>query len=203
MLHAGLTGGVGSGKSLAAAEFARLGAVVLDADKIARELLSKGTSGARLVAATFGAPVLAPGGEVDRAALARLVFSDDASRRRLDGLLHPLIVARRRELLEQIKRTSPPDVIVVTEAALIFEAGTRGEFDRVILVTAPEAVRRARLAARGWGAAEIEARIRSQWDDARKRPLADYVIDNGGGLEELKVQVSKVWAALKERAKRG
>ncbi len=203
MLHAGLTGGVGSGKSAACAEFARLGAVVLDADAIARELLSPGAPGASAVARAFGPRVLGPDGGVDRAALASLAFHDETFRRGLDAVLHPMIVARRREVLAEIRRTSPQTVIVVTEAALIFEAGTQGEFDCVILVTAPEPARRARLAARGWSAAEIGARIGSQWDDARKRPLAGYVIDNGGGFEALNAQVSRVWAALKERAKRG
>jgi len=202
MLHAGLTGGVGSGKSAAAAEFARLGAIVLDADAIARELLGAGSQAAAAVSEALGPAVLDPRGGVNRAALARLIFADEAARLKLDGILHPMIVARRRQILDGLRRSSPPGACVVTEAALIFEAGTRGEFDCVMLVVAPEPVRRARLAARGWAADEIEARIGSQWSDARKRPLADYVIENGGGFEELRAHVAEVWSALKERAKR-
>ncbi len=202
MLHAGLTGGVGSGKSLAAAEFARLGAVVFDADEIARELLSKNGDGYRKAVEAFGASILGPDMELDRKALADLVFKKPESRRKLDSIIHPMIVSRRRRLLEEVKLRAPGSV-VVTEAALIFEAGTRGEFDCVVLVVAPEAARRERLAARGWSGAEIESRMRSQWPDERKRPLADYVIENGGGPEDLKSEVARTWSALVEKSKRG
>ena len=202
MLHAGLTGGVGSGKSLAAAEFARLGAVVFDADEIARELLSKNGAAYHKVIEAFGDSVVGPGMEVDRKALAELVFKRPELRQKLDSLMHPMIVSMRRRLLEETRLRSP-DAVVVTEAALIFEAGTRGEFDCVILVVAPEAARRERLAARGWSEAEIESRIRSQWPDERKKPLADYVIENGGCPVELQSEVAKVWSALVMRPKRG
>lgn len=202
-MHAGLTGGVGSGKSTVAAELARLGAIIFDSDQLARELLSKNAAGYQAVAEAFGDSILGQSGELDRAELAKIIFKDEASRCRLDAILHPLIVARRRELLAEIKRSAPPDVVVISEAALIFEAGTRGEFDCVILVSAPEAIRRARLAERGWSAAHIAARISSQWDDERKKQLADYVIDNGDGLESLKEQVGLVWSRLLERQKSG
>ncbi len=202
MLHAGLTGGVGSGKSLAAAEFARLGAVVFNADDIARDLLKKNGAGYLAVVKAFGDSILNAGMEVNRKALADLVFRQPESRRKLDSLLHPMIVSARRRLLEEVRLRSPESV-VVTEAALIFEAGTRGEFDCVVLVVAPESARRARLAERGWSGAEIESRIRSQWDDEKKRPLADYVIENGSGPAELQREVAKVWSELIRRSTRG
>ncbi len=203
MLHAGLTGGIGSGKSTVAAEFARLGAVVLDADDLVRELTGPGSSGAAAVERAFGPERATAGRGVDRAALAALVFGDDRARRRLEAILHPMVLALRRERLARIARERGPATVVVTEAALILEAGTRGDFDCLVVVTAPEAVRRARLAERGMDKDEVKRRMRTQWDDARKAAAADFVVDNGGDREATRRQVEAIWSRLQERLSRG
>lgn len=193
MLHIGLTGGIGSGKSTVARMFGQLGAVVLDADRIARELTGPGCEATGLIAAEFGAAVLGPDGEVDRKALAAAAFGDGAKRGRLESILHPRIVARRREMLADIARESGAGAVVVSEAALIFEAGTRSEFDGVVLVTAPEEVRRARLAAAGWAPETVRARMASQWPEETKIPLARWVVDNGGDPAATLAQVRRIW----------
>jgi len=203
MVHAGLTGGIGSGKTAVAGMFAALGAVVLDADDLARELTGPGSEAARAAEEALGPGLLSPDGALDRAAAARRVFGDGEARRRLEALLHPRIVALRRERLAEILEERGAGTVVVSEAALIFEAGTRAEFDCVVLVTAPAPVRLARLEARGMARAEAEGRMAAQWDDARKALLADYVVDNGGGTEATRAQVARVWDALCRRARGG
>lgn len=203
MVHAGLTGGIGSGKSAVAALFAGLGAVVLDADALARELTGPGSEAAAEVARALGPGLLTPEGALDRAAVARRVFGDEAARGVLEAELHPRIVALRRARLAVLAEGGSPDAVVVSEAALIFEAGTRAEFDCVVLVTAPEAVRLSRLEARGMARDEALRRMAAQWPDGRKVPLADFVVDNGGALDQTRSQVARVWDALRGRARRG
>lgn len=201
MLHLGLTGGIGSGKSTVAKMFARRGAVVMDADAIVRELLQAGTEATRRVARAFGPGVLGPDGAVDRKALSALVFSDEERRRTLEGILHPMVIARRREMLEGLRKRYGTGTLVVTEAALIFEAGTGREFDHVALVTAPLDVRRRRLLAAGWAQDEIDRRMAAQWPDSMKAPLARWVVDNGGTPEETHAQVMALWPVLQELAR--
>lgn len=201
MLHLGLTGGIGSGKSAVARMFAQRGAVVLDADRIARQILEPGQEAARLVGDAFGDDVLDARGGVDRKALAAKVFTDAEARRRLEAIVHPRIVARRREMLLTFRRLYGTGTLVVTEAALIFEADTKGEFDQVMLVTAPVEVRRHRLLAMGWDPAEIERRMAAQWPDSLKIPLARWVIDNGGPEEQTRAQVAALWPTLQELAR--
>jgi dephospho-CoA kinase len=196
MIHIGLTGGIGSGKSTVARMFGDFGAVVLDADRISRELTGPGCEASALICAEFGQEVMAPDGSVDRKALAAAVFGDEAGRRRLEGILHPRIVARRRGILNDVRRSRGEGAIVVSEAALIFEAGTQGEFDAVILVTAPEAARRERLEKAGWDLAAVGARMASQWPDEKKRPLARWVVENGGDPETTRGQVKRIWAEI-------
>jgi len=191
-----LTGGIGSGKSTVARYFGELGAVVLDADTIARELLGPGGEGAKAVVEAFGTEVASKDGSIDRAKLAGLVFADDGAREKLEAILHPMILAKRRGKLAEIRRARGDSTIVVTEASLIFEAGTREEFDSVVLVSAPVAARRSRLLAAGWDAGDIEARMKAQWPDSRKRPLADFVIDNRGDAETLREMAKLVWEKL-------
>ena len=199
MLHIGLTGGIGSGKSTVARLFGELGAVLLDADELVRDLLGPGQEAAAAVGASFGPGVLLPDGAVNRKALAALVFSDDQARRALEAILHPRILARRREILGEIRLRRGEQTVVVTEAALIFEAGTRGEFDEVVLVTAPEEVRRERLEAAGWDAQEVRRRMEAQWPDSRKLPLADHVVDNGGSPAATRAQAERLWRLFQEK----
>lgn len=201
IVHVGLTGGIGSGKSSVAAMFGALGAVVLDADHIVRDLLAAGGSGVAPVSEAFGDGVLQADGGVDRKALAAVVFDDPGARRRLESILHPLVLNRRRHMLREIEREKGEGTIVVTEASLIFEAHTESEFDAVVLVTAPEAVRRERLARAGWSAGEVERRMAAQWPDSTKIPLADFVIENGGDLQDTRRRVEVLWTEFKERAR--
>jgi dephospho-CoA kinase len=201
MIHVGLTGGIGSGKSSVARLFAGLGAETLDADRLVREMLLPGGEAVEEVASVFGEGVLAPEGGVDRKALAAKVFGDEAARRRLEGILHPRVLRRRREILRELEARRGTGVVVVTEAALIFEAGTEAEFDAVILVVAPEEVRRRRLLSAGWDDSDVTSRMAAQWSDAAKGARADWIIDNGGTGEETERQVRALWPVLEERAR--
>ena len=203
MLHVGITGGIGSGKSTVARMLGELGAQVLDADRIVRELLGPGQEGAANVREAFGEAFVGPDGSVDRKALAARVFGDPEARGRLESILHPLVISRRRQRLAEIREQQGRSAVVVSEAALIFEAGTRKEFDRVLLVTAPETVRKARLEAAGWDPVEAERRMASQWPDSRKLPLADWVVDNGADEEYTRGQVAALWPVLQEAARAG
>ncbi len=194
MLNIGLTGGIGSGKSTVARMFGQMGAVILDADALVRGMLEPGQEAAKAVAEALGSQVLDPGGGVNRKALAELVFRDEDVRRRIEALLHPRVVAARRKRVRALEADSPPGLVVIAEAALIFEAGTWTEFDGVILVTAPAEIRKARLEAAGWGVGEVVRRMAAQWPEERKAELADWVVDNGGPEEDTRSQVRTLWA---------
>lgn len=198
MLHVGLTGGIGSGKSAVARMFKKRGALILDSDKIVRKLLRKGNEGFDEVAAAFGKAVLAQNGSISREKLAAKVFADESGRKKLEAILHPLVVLKRREMIKELEESRKRPVMVVSEAALIFEAGTRSEFDKVILVTAPEETRIQRLVKKGLTERSIRERMRAQWGDRKKTSLADFVIDNGGTARETEGQVDRIWRALSE-----
>ncbi len=198
MLHVGLTGGIGSGKSAVARMFRKRGALILDSDKIVRELLKKGNEGFDEVGSAFGKAVLTQNGSISREKLAAKVFADESSRKKLEAILHPLVVLKRREIIKELKESRKRPVMVVSEAALIFEAGTRREFDKVILVTAPEETRIRRLVKKGLTEKSIRERMRAQWGDRKKASLADFVIDNGGTARETEGQVDRIWRALSE-----
>ncbi len=188
MLFVGLTGGIGSGKSAVASRLAALGAVVIDSDVLAREVVAPGTDGLAEVVAAFGASVLGPDGALDRPALGRVVFGDDEARRRLEGIIHPRVRARAAELAGH----APSDAVVVNDVPLLVEKGYR--FPIVIVVAAPLEVRIERLARdRGMSRAEAEARIAAQATDEQRREVADVVIDNDGTLDELHARVDAVW----------
>ncbi len=199
MLHVGLTGGIGSGKSTVAALLREKGAETLDADRIVRRMLAPRGEAVEAVLEAFGEGMRGPKGGVDRRALAALVFEDPEARARLEAILHPRVVARRRALLEEIARRRGPRTVVVSEAALIFEAGTQGEFDATVLVTAPLEVRLKRLAQVGWDLEEARRRMAAQWDDERKAALADFVVDNGGDLDRTRAEVDRLWRELQSR----
>jgi dephospho-CoA kinase len=191
MLLVGLTGGIGAGKSAVSARLAELGAVVIDADRLAREVVAPGTDGLAEVIAAFGPAVLDAAGGLDRAAVGRLVFGDDVARRRLEGIIHPRVRARTAELVA----AAPADAIVVNDVPLLVEAGLATGFALVLVVLAPEADRVARLARdRGMTAVEARARIAAQATDEQRRAVADVVIDNSGSLAELRAQVDRIWA---------
>lgn len=188
----GLTGGLATGKSSALAEFARLGAKTLDLDAVARAQARPGGPAHRAIVRAFGRGVLGPDGAVDRAALGRRVFGDAAARRRLEAATHPLI---RRELERRLRRLSG---VVVVDVPLLFEAGLQDRFDATLLVACPPGEQARRVARRDrLPAAEIRRRLRAQWPLARKRRLADVVIENGGSRVRLRAQVGAWLAGLK------
>jgi len=186
----GLTGGIGSGKSTVSALLAAHGAVVVDADRIAREVVEPGTPGLAAIAEAFGAGLLSPDGGLDRAALAAIVFADPEARRRLDAIVHPLVRARGRELEE----AAPPGSVVVHDVPLLVETGQASSYDLVLVVLADAETRVARLVQRGLTAEDARARIAVQATDEQRRAVADVVLDNGGTPEELARQVDQVWA---------
>ena len=192
MVRIGLTGGIGSGKSTVAARFAELGAVVIDADQLAREVVEPGMPGLAAVVARFGAGVLRPDGSLDRPKLATLVFDDPAALAALNQIVHPLVAARRAELVA----AAGPDAVVVSDVPLLVETGLAGEFDAVVVVEAPLSDRLARLAARGLPEQEALARIARQASDEQRRAVATVLLDNSGGRAELVQQVDAAWHRL-------
>jgi dephospho-CoA kinase len=187
----GLTGGIGSGKSTAAGRFAELGALVIDADALAREVVEPGTQGLAAVVAEFGGQVLDGGGRLDRPALARVVFGDDAARGRLNAILHPRIRARAAELIA----AAPPGTVVVQDVPLLVETGQSGAYDLVVVVEAPAELRVRRLVRdRGLPAEEARARMAAQATDEQRRAAADVVLVNDGTPEDLRAKVDALWA---------
>lgn len=190
MTRIGLTGGIGAGKSTVARELERLGALVVDADAIAREVVAPGTPGLAAVVAEFGDSVLTPDGSLDRPALGRIVFADPAARARLEAITHPLIRA------ESARRAAaaPPGTVVVHDVPLIVERGLAAQYDLVVVVGADEDVRLERLVRdRGMTREDALARIRAQATDAERRAVADVWLDNSGTQEELLAQVRDLW----------
>ncbi len=191
----GLTGGIACGKSTVARLLAERGAVVIDADRIARDVVEPGTDGLAAVVAAFGDGMLDADGRLDRAALGARVFGDAEARRRLEALLHPRIAAESLRRIQQALADGPP--LVVYDAALLVEAGRADAFRPLIVVTAPAATQVARLVARdGLAPAEAEQRIAAQMPVAQKAALADHVIDNGGDLSDTARQVDALWRRL-------
>jgi dephospho-CoA kinase len=202
MLVVGVTGGIGAGKSTVSEMFAGLGARVLDADVIAREVLRDDVALLDQLTRAFGEDILAPDGSLDRRELGRRAFRDRRSRERLDRILHPPILTRTGELLKQIRR-SGYDGIVVLDAALLVECRAVHLVDRLVVVTASEKHRQRRLKGdRGLSEEEFRARAAAQLPSGEKKKLADYVIDNDGTREDLAKQVRNVWSRLSHDALR-
>ena len=180
MLRVGLTGGIASGKSTAAAALRDLGAAVFDADRIVADLYANGAPGAREVERLFGRAMLDERGAVSKARLAKLAFDDPAARRKLEAAIHPLVIAEVRRRFADAERSGAP--AAVAEASQLLEGGYGAEFDRVVLVVAPVPLRLARAEARGLPRAEAERRIAAQIPEARARALATDVIENDGSI---------------------
>lgn len=190
VLKVGLTGGIGAGKSAVAARLAAHGAVVIDSDRLAREVVAPGTDGLREIVEAFGTDVLTPEGTLDRPALAALVFGDDAARRRLEAITHPRIRARG----EQIAAAAPPDAVVVHDVPLLVESGMAPTYHLVIVVMAAQETRIQRLVAdRGMSRAQALARIGTQAGDDERRAVADVLLSNDGTKDELAAAVDAVW----------
>jgi dephospho-CoA kinase len=189
VLRIGLTGGIGSGKSTVSRLLGEHGAVVVDADVIAREVVAPGTPGLAAIVEAFGPTVLAADGSLDRPGLAAVVFADPQARRRLDGIVHPLVRARAGEL----DAAAPADAVVVHDVPLLAETGQGSSYDLVVVVEADPAVRVARLVQRGLTADDARARIAVQATDEQRRAIADVVLDNSGTPEQLAEQVERLW----------
>jgi dephospho-CoA kinase len=202
VLVVGLTGGIGSGKSEVARRLAGLGAVVIDADAIAREVVAPGTPGLAQVVAEFGEAVLTADGSLDRDKVAALVFADSDNRRRLNAIVHPLIGTA------MIERTAAageqdPQAVVVNDVPLLVEGGLADRYDVVVVVDVDPAVQLARLVeVRGMTDADARARMAVQATREQRLAVADIVIDNAGDLAALDARVREVWADLGARAGR-
>ncbi len=185
MLVTGLTGGIASGKTAVSDAFARLGAPIIDTDVIARELVRPGEASLQRIAATFGSEMLLADGTLDRAALRALVFSDSASRRQLNAILHPEI---RKRALRTLQATRAPYCILVVP--LLVESGMIELVDRVLLIDVPESLQLERLTRRDGTTTEQAQRIlQAQANRAERLRVADDVIENSGGLADLQQQV--------------
>ena len=201
MLLVGLTGGIGSGKSTVARLLEKRGAVVFDADVLAREVVEPGTPGHAAVIERFGANVLAPGGELDREALASIVFADPAARRDLEAIVHPEV---RRRFAEGTEEYQDTERVVVFSAPLLVETGMHTAFDLLVVVSASTATQIDRLMRhRGMSEDTVRSRIAAQATPEARAEVADVLIDNEGSPEELEQQVERLWSELSERATAG
>ncbi|WP_092535900.1 dephospho-CoA kinase [Amycolatopsis arida] len=191
MLRVGLTGGIGAGKSTVAARLVEHGAVLIDADRLAREVVAPGTDGLAEVVAAFGAEVLAPDGSLDRPALAARAFADEDSRRTLNAIVHPRVGARTAELMAE----AAPDAIVVHDVPLLVENGLAPHYHLVVVVDADEEVRVRRLVEyRGMTEEDARARIAAQAGAAQRRAVADVWLDNGAARDIVLADVDALWA---------
>ena len=198
MLRVGLTGGIGAGKSEVSRRLAAQGAVVIDADLIAREVVEPGTEGLAEVVEAFGSEVLRPDGGLDRGRLGDLVFADPELRRKLNAIIHPRVAQRMAEL----ERAAGPSAIVVHDVPLIAENGRAGAYDMVVVVDAPPRIQAERLVRRrGMTREQARARMAAQASREQRLAIADIVIDNSGTLEDLDRRVAEVWSDLLSRAK--
>lgn len=199
-MRVGLTGGIASGKSTVSAILAELGAVVIDADRLAREVVAKGTPGLAQVVAAFGPEVLTPDGEMDRATVGRIVFADEQKRKVLEAIVHPLVFERYAEL----EAAAPADGIVVHDIPLLAESGRVAEFDAVIVVDTPHETQVERLLRdRGMPREDADARIAAQATREQRRAIATYVIENTGTREDLRRRVTEVFAQLRSSSASG
>ncbi|HEX8394066.1 MAG TPA: dephospho-CoA kinase [Longimicrobium sp.] len=201
MLKVGLTGNIAAGKSTVAQTWREMGATVVDADQLARMVVEPGTPAHAAIAAEWGTWVLDEGGALDRAALRRIVFADPEARARLEGIVHPAVAALRDDHYREAE--SRGESVVVADIPLLFEAGMADDFDVVVLVDAPEAVRLARMVRdRGMQPDEARRMISAQMPAELKRARADVVIENAGSLAELECRAREAWADLRARASR-
>ena len=202
MLLVGLTGGIGSGKSEVSRRLAALGAVIIDADVIAREVVAPGTPGLEEVVAAFGDGVLQPDGTLDREGLGRIVFADADKLAQLNGIVHPRVGERIAQIMADVERTDA-DAIVVYDVPLLVENGLQDRYEVVVVVAAaPETQLRRLVQQRGMTEADARARIAAQAPLEAKLAVADIVITNDGDLQALDARVQEVWRDLTERAGR-
>jgi dephospho-CoA kinase len=204
VLRVGLTGGIGSGKSEVSRRLAAHGAVILDADLAAREVVAPGTPGLARVAEAFGPGVLRPDGALDRDRLGAIVFGDPATLERLNAIVHPLVTDWMRAAERAAMDEARGDLIVVHDVPLLAEVRQPGEFDLVIVVDVPPELQVERLVRqRGMSEGQARARMAAQASREQRLAVADLVIDNSGSLDDLDHRVAEVWADLERRAGAG
>jgi dephospho-CoA kinase len=188
MISIALTGGIGAGKSLVAELFAELGAICIDSDQLAREVVERGKPGFDEVVARFGDDILLDG-EIDRSKLAAIVFRDVAARRDLENIIHP----RVRELATKLTSRAGENAVVINEIPLLFETKGQDRFDLVITVEADIDERRSRLIARGLKNYEIDKRISAQATREERESISDFIIENDGDIPALEKKVLSIW----------
>jgi dephospho-CoA kinase len=196
MLIVALTGGIGSGKTMVGEIFAELGALVVDSDQLAREVVERGSKGFDLIVTEFGDEIL-KNGDLDRAALASLIFKDPKKRARLEEITHPLI----RQSFAKIVSSAGSDSIIINQIPLLVESKHDYKFDHIITISAPEKIRTERLIKRGLTLTQIEQRMKAQATDAQREVISDTVIVNDKSEQELLAQVEKVWESLNNKSK--
>ena len=196
MLLVALTGGIGSGKSLAGEYLAALGAIVVDSDQLARAVVERGTPAFDEIVARFGDEILKDG-NLDRSKLGELVFSNSVARAELEAITHPRI----REALDEIVASCDPDDVIVNQIPLLVETGGKDRFDYIISITAPLELRRERCIARGMKSYEFEKRVAAQASDEERAAISNHVIDNTGDADALLRAIEELWESeLKPRA---
>ena len=196
MLIVALTGGIGSGKTMVGEIFAELGALVVDSDQLAREVVERGSKGFDLIVTEFGDEIL-KNGDLDRAALASLIFKDPKKRAKLEEITHPLI----RQSFAKIVSSAGSDSIIINQIPLLVESKHDYKFDHVITISAPEKLRTERLLKRGLALTQIDQRMKAQATDAQREVISDTVIVNDKSEQELLAQIEKVWESLKNKSK--
>ena len=193
MLRVGLTGGIATGKSAVSALLAEHGAVVIDADLLAREVVRPGTTGLAEVVIAFGPDLVNAEGVLDRGALAKRVFADAAALKRLEGIIHPRVRARAAEIEAQ----AADDALVVHDIPLLVETGQADQFDAVVVVDCSPELQTARLMSeRGMSAEEAQARIAAQASREQRLAVADHVVNSDGSIEQLREAVDQLWRDL-------
>jgi dephospho-CoA kinase len=198
VLLVGLTGGIGSGKSTVARLLERRGALVIDADQLAREAIARGTPGFDRVVDAFGVDILTSDGDLDRSALAAAIFSDPARKSVLEAIVHPEVAGRFAEQVEALRTT---DRVVVYVTPLLVELGLAPAFDVVVVVTASPHLRVSRVASgRNLSPDDVRGRMAAQATDEQRMEVADVLVDNDGSLAELDRQVDRLWGDLVARA---
>lgn len=195
-MRVGLTGGIASGKSLASAILGDLGAIVIDYDQLAREVVQLGSAGLQAIVARFGVGVLGEDGELNRPALAEVVFQNPHALKDLEAITHPLI----KQLAKERDEAAPSEAIVVHDNPLLVEMGGFEQMDCVIVIDVPVEVQLARMVElRNMTRKEAEERIDAQISREKRNSVADFVIDNTGSIEELKQELERVWGELRRQ----
>ena len=201
MIVAGLTGGIGTGKSTVSAIFKEAGAVIIDADKIAREVVEKGRPAWQEIVKHFGGDILQSNGNIDRKGLADIIFNDPQQKVRLNRIVHPFVIAETERRLKEIERDRP-DSVVILDAPLLIEAGMARDLAEIIVVYAPETIQQQRLMARDrLSATEARARIRAQMPIEKKKARATVLIDNSASPAVTRKAALKVFESLRQRSR--